>query len=104
MVFALVTGAFSCGGGTFFFSTDGENFKFFTVSGTVSIVQLTIVENGHITVVTIIDSGTSQTLNFCGNVVDRFPVGTFVTVRFGEGAACSNVVQVNGLAVTTNAQ
>jgi hypothetical protein len=62
---------------------------------TVSIVQLTVTGNQtQVTVVTLLNNGFGQTFNFCGNVVNQFPLETFVRVNFNEGTPCSGLVQV----------
>jgi len=94
VLFAAVLGALSCGGGTFFVSTGGNGVSFLSVSGTVSIVQLTLVNDGQVTVVTVLNDGTAQTLNFCGNVVQQFPSGAFVTITFVQNGSCNNLVGV----------
>ena len=91
---ALVVGSLSCGGGTFFISTNGHDVTFLSVSGTVTIVRLTITSDGQVTVVTLVNSGDAQTLNFCGNMVGQFPTNTFVTVNFTHNGGCENVSQV----------
>lgn len=69
------------------------------ISGTVSVVHLTVVDNGDgtsitITAVTLLSGGTSTTQNFCGNVVPQFPANTWVTVQFTPGATCGTLVSV----------
>ncbi len=92
---ALVCFALSCGGGTFFFSTNGSGISFVAVSGTVGTAQLSTLNTGQITVVTLFNDGIEQTFTFCDNVVGLFPSNVFVTVRFAQNGACENVVQVN---------
>lgn len=64
-------------------------------NGLVSIVQLSSVAyNGifiSVTVVTFLQSGTSTTLIFCGNLVNQFPSDTSVTVSFNPGSPFSTV-------------
>jgi hypothetical protein len=86
--------ALSCGGGVFFLSTSGHGTAFFSTSGTVSIVQLTIVDGHQVTVVTLLNNNASQAFHFCGNVANQFPVDSFVSVDFTEGSGCSTVTQV----------
>jgi hypothetical protein len=94
IVVALLSVAVSCGGGTLFISATDNGVSFFAVSGTVSIVQLTIVNGSQVTVVTLIGSGTAQTFNFCGNVVSQFPSNAFVNVSYSQNGVCDTVVQV----------
>ncbi len=66
-------------------------------AGVVSIVRLTFASdaNGNsitVTVVTLLHSGSAQTLTFCGAQVSQFPMDTFVTARFTAGTTCSTLV------------
>jgi len=68
-------------------------------SGVVSIVHLTFASDGNgtsitVTAVTLLQSGTAQTLTFCGSQVSHFPMDTFVTARFTAGSTCSTLVTV----------
>src|SRR5690348_13939989 len=65
-----------------------------TSSGVVSIVRLTFASNGNggsveVTVVTLVQSGTSQDLTFCGSQVNLFPKNSAVTTKFTRGTPCS---------------
>jgi hypothetical protein len=95
LVSLLTWSLLACGGGTFFLSTGTHGATFLTTSGTVSIVQLTVVNgNVQVTAVTLIANGFASTSNFCGNVVNQFPMQTFVTVNFNSGTSCNTVVAV----------
>lgn len=84
-----------CGGFAGFVSTDGHQATVVSTSGTVSIVQLTVVNgNTTVTAVTLLNSGFATTTNFCGNVVNRFPVDAFVNVNFNPGSACASFVAI----------
>ena len=68
-------------------------------SGVVSIVRLTFASDGNgesvtVTVVTLLQSGSAQTLTFCGSQVNQFPMDTFVTTRFTPGTPCASIVAV----------
>jgi hypothetical protein len=68
-------------------------------SGVVSIVRLTFASDGKgtsitVTVVTLLQSGTAQTLTFCGSQVSQFPMDAFVTTRFTSGTTCSTLLTV----------
>lgn len=68
-------------------------------SGVVSIVHLTFASDGNgasitVTAVTLLQSGTAQTLTFCGSQVSHFPMGTFVTARFTAGTTCATLITV----------
>ena len=70
-----------------------------TTSGTVSIVRLTFTSDDQgntiqVTVVTLLQSGTAQTLNFCGSQVSQFPMDTMVTAKFVPGGSCATLVSV----------
>ena len=69
-----------------------------TVSGFVSIVQLTIVFNGNgstqVTVVTLSNNFNSSTLSFCGDQRTQFPLNQFVQANFLPGQPCANLSTV----------
>ena len=70
-----------------------------TTSGTVSIVRLTFTSDSQgdavqVTVVTLVQPGTAQTLNFCGSQVSQFPMDTSVTAKFIPGNSCATLVSV----------
>jgi hypothetical protein len=95
LIVALFSGAIACGGGTFFVSATEEGVSFFAVSGSVSVVQLTVINGGQVTVVTLLNTGAAaQTFTFCGNVVAQFPTNTFVTVTYQSSVGCNTVIQV----------
>ncbi len=63
--------------------------------GTVSIVRLTVTNDGtQVTFVTLISNTTSQDLTFCGNVVSQFPMNSTVQGSFTPGTICGTVVRV----------
>lgn len=71
----------------------------FVVCGTVSIVHLTVASDGNggsvtVTVVTLLQTGTAQTLTFCGSQVSQFPMDTLVTAKFTQGTTCSTLISV----------
>ncbi len=95
VVLGLISASLGCGGTTFFFFSSGHSATFASISGTVSIVQLTTGTGGTvITAVTLLTGANAQTVNFCGNVVGQFPVNTFVTVHFNQATPCSTIVEV----------
>jgi hypothetical protein len=69
-----------------------------TVSGTVSVVQFSSVENGGtsltVTLVTFLRGGTSSRVTFCGDQRGQFPMNRFVNATFTPGALCGTVVQI----------
>ncbi len=93
-IVALFFGAVGCGGGTFFISVTDDGVSFFSVSGTVSVVYLAIINGSQVTVVTLIDTGRAQTMNFCGNVAAQFPSNAKVNATYKHGSGCDIVVQV----------
>ena len=85
-------GTFVIGG-----ALNGDNAA--VASGMVSIVRLTFASDGNgasitVTVVTLAQSGTTQTLTFCGSQVSQFPMDAFVTTRFTSGQTCSTLLSV----------
>lgn len=71
---------------------------FVSLTGTVSIVQLTNSNNSLATLVTFLlpapQNGFSVTLAFCGNAAGQFVVNGIITVSFTQGQGCSNIVSV----------
>jgi hypothetical protein len=70
-----------------------------TISGTISTVQLSFVQDitGEtivLTAVTFLNSGAATTLNFCGNQQEKFPVGDDVRADFSTGVLCSTLLAV----------
>lgn len=74
---------------------------FVTLTGFISIVQLTTAGNGVVTLVTFIlqapQNGLTETLPFCGNVAGQFPVNGLMSVSFTQGQTCSNVVSASAM-------
>lgn len=94
----LLLGLIGCGG-TVTFRANTLSGSAVTVSGFVSIVQLTAVSdpNGtmiNVTVVTLAQQGTAQTLTFCGTQSTLFPVDQNVRATFVPGPSCANIVAV----------
>jgi hypothetical protein len=70
-----------------------------TVSGSVSVVQLSAVigENGttvQVTFVTFSQSGLSSTVGFCGDQRDQFPMQQIVRAAFNPGTPCASIVTI----------
>jgi hypothetical protein len=98
LLLLLLLALIGCGG-TVTFSGDTLPNNAVTVSGFVSIVQLTAVNDGNgtlinVTVVTLALQGTAQTLTFCGTQSNLFPINQNVRATFVPGANCSNIVAV----------
>jgi hypothetical protein len=70
-----------------------------SISGSVSIVQLTIVtgDNGtsvQVTLVTFLQNGFSSSMGFCGDQRSQFPINQTVRADFHAGQTCANIVAV----------
>jgi hypothetical protein len=85
-----------CGCGSQFFIRGALNTA--TISGTVSVVQLSTIADGGtsvtVTLVTFLQSGTSSSLNFCGDQRAQFPMNRFVNASFTQGPVCASVIQI----------
>jgi hypothetical protein len=72
--------------------------NFSTVSGLVSIVQLTtVIDDGSsvlVTFVTFLQEGTSTTMGFCGDQTSQFPLNQMVTTNFNPGQPCATLIVV----------
>ena len=72
--------------------------NFSTISGFVSIVQLTTVIDGNgsvlVTFVTFLQQGTSATIGFCGDQTSQFPLNQMVTTNFNPGQPCATIIVV----------
>lgn len=66
------------------------------VSGFVTIVQFTTVDNGSIqvTVVTLANTSGNITQTFCGDQRTQFPLNDFVRATFVPGQPCSTLFNV----------
>ena len=66
------------------------------VAGLVSIVQFQFVNGStSVTIVTLVGSGTAQTLQFCGDQRPQFPMDRSVNASFHPGAPCNTLVAVS---------
>jgi hypothetical protein len=70
-----------------------------SVSGTVSMVQLTLIADSHgstvtVTGVTLVSSGNANTINFCGDQRSQFPLNQAVRTNFQPGTPCATLVVV----------
>ena len=89
----------ACNGVVFFSAGFHPTNTLVTVSGVVSVVQITTITGAGgtttlVTVVTFIQTGTASTINFCGNFETQFVVNTFTTVDFNQGQPCATVVAI----------
>lgn len=72
---------------------------FSTISGSVSIVQLSTVIGGggttvRVTFVTFLLNGTSSTMGFCGDQRGQFPIDQMVRTDFTLGHSCDSIILV----------
>jgi hypothetical protein len=69
-----------------------------SVSGTVSLVQLTAVfDHGSsitVTAVTFLGPNGASSVNFCGDQRSQFPMNQFVKANFSPGNTCSTLILV----------
>lgn len=66
-----------------------------SISGTVSVVHLIVIDGGvQVTVVTFLQTAGAQDFRFCGNLTPQFPMNADVTVRFTPGTVCGSNVAV----------
>ena len=93
----LLTG---CNGVVFFSTSFHPTNTLVTVSGFVSIIQITTITSSggtttFVTLVTFLQSGTASTIHFCGNVGNQFVVNTFTTVDFTQGPSCGTIIAIS---------
>jgi hypothetical protein len=86
-------------GGTVTFRANTLSGTPISASGFVSIVQLTAISDGNgtminVTVVTLAQQGSAQTLTFCGTQSSLFPIDQNVRATFVPGPSCANIVAV----------
>jgi len=69
---------------------------FVSLTGFVSIVQLTGSVSSPVTLVTFIlpapQNGLAETLTFCGDVVSEVGVNGMMTVSFSQGQGCATII------------
>jgi len=75
------------------------NFQASTISGTVSLVQLSSVVTGDgttvvVTFVTFFQTGGSTTVGFCGDQRTQFPMDQFIRANFTPGQSCASIVEI----------
>jgi len=67
-----------------------------TVTGVVSVVQFRFVNGtSSLTIVTLIDTGNANTLNFCGDQRGSFPMNQMVNASFSPGTNCDSLISVS---------
>jgi hypothetical protein len=66
--------------------------------GTVSIVQITVIDgNVLVTFVTLINGGVGNGFTFCGDQSNQFPIDQLVSATFTPGTPCATIIQVSGM-------
>jgi hypothetical protein len=70
-----------------------------SVSGLVSVVQLTAIIGGNgttvqVTFVTFLRDGAASTIGFCGDERSRFPVQQTIQANFTPGQTCASIVKI----------
>jgi hypothetical protein len=69
-----------------------------TITGSVSILQLSSVVNGtgtvQVTFVTFLQNGPSSTVGFCGDQTGLFPLSQTVRANFNPGQPCATIITV----------
>jgi hypothetical protein len=69
-----------------------------SISGQVSVVQLTVVDgNVQATFVTFLSAGSSSTMGFCGDQRSRFPVNHKLRAHFQQDQPCVALLAVEPL-------
>lgn len=98
-VLLILSGLPSCGGVVLFVGTSPPNANIVVVSGTcidAHVVSMAGNSGGFVTVtiVTLSTNGRSSTFNFCGDLANRFPLNSLVTVNFTAGTPCSSTTSI----------
>jgi len=88
-----------CGGCGDIFIRGALQPGFSTISGSVSIVQLSTVMGGdgttvQVTFVTFLLNGTSSMIGFCGDQRGQFPIDQMVRTNFTLGQTCDSIIVV----------
>ena len=70
-----------------------------SVSGSVSVVQLSAIIGGNgtalqVTFVTFLQAGALSTVGFCGDQRSRFPMQQTVRADFNPGQPCASIVAI----------
>lgn len=99
LICVSLMGLNGCGGVVFFAGTSLGVAHVVVISGTCTSVQIANVPGGNggfivITEVTFLNNGLFNTLNFCGDISNRFPLNQFMTVNFNNGPTCATPVSI----------
>jgi len=70
-----------------------------TATGTISLVQFTIVIDGNnvvtqVTIVTLLDNLSASNFTFCGDQRTQFPPDRFAQATFTPGQPCATLIRV----------
>lgn len=89
-----------CNGVVFFSSGFHPTNGLVTVSGVVSVLQITTITTAGrtttlVTVVTFLQTGTASTINSCGNFGNQFVLNTFTSVDFTQGQSCGTIIAIS---------
>jgi len=93
-------GLTGCNGVVFFSAGFHPINTLVTVSGIVSVIQITTITSTGatttlVTIVTFLQTGTASTINFCGNIGNRFVLNALTTVNFAQGQPCATIVAIS---------
>ena len=96
---AVFLAAHLIGCGNVFFVGGAINPGSSSVSGLVTVVQVSAVigDSGttvQVTFVTFLQNGRSSTIGFCGDERDQFPVQQSVQANFTPGQTCASIVKI----------
>jgi hypothetical protein len=99
VLFAICLAGTLTGCGNTFFVGGAINPGSSSVSGMVSVVQVSAIigETGstvQVTFVTFVNQGTSSTIGFCGDDRDRFPAKQNLRASFTPGRTCASIVAI----------
>ena len=88
---------FAACGGYYFFGFVSNPGGTQTVTGIVSVVTFSFVQdatgmNANVTAVTFVNSGSSNTITFCGDQRSKFHINNSDKVTFTTGVLCSSLV------------
>ncbi len=96
--FVLVVGLAGCGA-VFVGFVSNPGVVPSSISGTITIVHLGFSADSsgavvNVTLVTLVDLGSTSTMAFCGDERTLFPVDQTLKVEFTNGTLCSTLVSV----------
>jgi hypothetical protein len=100
LLLIVAIGLTGCSGVVFFRACFHPTNTLVTVSGVVSVIQITTITSAGatttlVTIVTFLQAGPASTINFCGNIGSQFVLNTFTTVDFNQGQPCATIVAIS---------